>query len=107
MSTLKRSGGCDVEQRFFRSSTSTYELVRTALNATWGFPNAGTETCIAPADSLASPKDEAGNVLLAVDSSWCEWDDVAPMLSQLLDLGQVEEVTRADYQAAVDRIVVP
>ena len=96
-----------IGQRFFRSTPQTYELVRTTLDGMWGFPNAGTVTCFTPATDIAAPKDASGNVLLAVDASWCEWEDVAPILTQLLDIGQVVEVDRQEYQAAVDIIVLP
>lgn len=96
-----------MSQRFFKSAAQVYELVRQTLDTQWGFPNAGTDTCFLPASDIAAPKDAEGNVLLAVDATWCEWEDVAPVLSQLIALGQVIETNGEEYQAAVALIEVP
>lgn len=96
-----------MSQRFFKSTAQVYELVRQTLDSKWGFPNAGTDTCFLPASDIAAPKDAEGNVLLAVDATWCEWEDVAPVLSQLIALDQVAETTAQEYQAAVELIEAP
>lgn len=92
-------------QRYFRSDVGTYEAVRNSLNAAWGFPNAGTASCILPADDPAAPIDNAGRIYLAVTDEWCQWDEVAAVLPGLLASGAVEEIDRAAYLAALP--VVP
>jgi hypothetical protein len=86
--------------RFFSSSAAVYEQVRASLDAAWGLPNGlGTATCIEPADT--APRDGQGRVVLAVHNSFCEFPAVAEVLPQLLASGAVDEITAADYQAAV------
>jgi len=86
--------------RMFRSSAAVYEQVRASLDAAWGLPNGlGTATCIEPADT--APRDGQGRVVLAVHDSFCEFPAVAELLPQLLASGAVEEITAAEYQAAV------
>lgn len=96
-----------MSQRFFKSTAQVYELVRQTLDTQWGFPNAGTDTCFLPASDIAAPKDAEGKVLLAVDATWCEWEDVSPTLSQLISVGKVVETTAQEYQNAVERIEAP
>ena len=88
-------------QRYFRSDAGTYEAVRQSLNAAWGFPNAGTVSCILPADDPTAPIDEIGRIYLAVTDEWCQWDEVASVLPGLLESGVVEEITREQYIAAL------
>lgn len=93
--------------RFFRTTVEVYEQVRLALNEKWGFPNAGTDTCFPAAADYRAPKDAVGRVLLAAEDAWCEWDDVQPILADLLESGEVEEVGQQDYFDAASRTVVP
>jgi len=90
-----------VSQRYFRSDVGTYESVRNSLNSAWGFPNAGTHSCIMPADDPTVPIDDAGRIYLAVTDEWCQWPEVAAALPGLLEGGVVEEVTREQYLAAL------
>jgi hypothetical protein len=90
-----------VAQRYFRADVATYEAVRQSLNAAWGIPNPGTENCILPADSPSVPRDSEGRACLAVHAEWCEWEAVASVLPGLLSSGQVEEIDRAAYMAAM------
>jgi hypothetical protein len=86
--------------RYFRASSAVYEQVRASLDAAWGLPNAlGTATCIEPA--ATAPKDTEGRVLLAVQGWFCEFAEVASLLPQLIASGAVEEITAAEYQAAI------
>lgn len=93
--------GSGMIQRYFRSNAETYEAMRLGLNAAWGFPNAGTETCFAAADDQAVPRDSAGRVYLAVHAEWCEWPAVAAGLPGLLESEAVQEVDRDAYMAAM------
>jgi hypothetical protein len=86
--------------RYFRATETVYEQARAALDAAWGLPNAlGTQTCIEPA--ATAPRDAQGRVLLAVHDEFCVLPAAAEMLPQLLASGAVEEITAAEYQAAV------
>jgi hypothetical protein len=93
--------GLRVIQRYFRSDLGTYEAVRDSLDASWGFPDAGTRSCVLPADEPTAPIDNAGRIYLAVTDEWCQWDEVAAVLPGLLASGAVEEVTREQYLAAL------
>jgi hypothetical protein len=92
-----------MSQRFFRGDVATYETIRFDLDAAWGLPNdKGTATCIAPA--ATAPKDSQGRVLIAVDYEFATWEPAATLLPQLLASGAVEEITRAEYQAAMPQM---
>jgi hypothetical protein len=86
--------------RFFRSDEATYESVRATLDAAWGLPNdKATTTCIAPANT--APRDASGRLLVGLLPEWLTWEPAATLLPQLLSSGAVEEITDADYQAAL------
>jgi hypothetical protein len=87
--------------RYFRTADpDLYEATRLGLDAAWGLPNdRGTVTCIPPLP--IAQRDANGRVLLVVDAEWCEWPEVASMLPGLLASGAVEEITAADYEAAL------
>jgi hypothetical protein len=85
-------------QRFFRTSDDAlYEQVRALLDAAW--LHVPPTTCIDPA--AVAPHDALGRILLAVRPEFCEYEAAASMLPQLLSSGAVEEITEAEYQAAV------
>jgi len=90
-----------MSQRYFRSDVITYEAVRNSLNAAWGFPNAGTQTCVLPSNDATAPIDNEGRIYLAVTDEWCQWEEVATLLPSLLASSAVEEVTREQYLAAL------
>lgn len=83
--------------RFFRSDVATYEQVRVALDAAWG--HVAPTTCIEPA--ATAPRDSQGRVVLAVNDEFCTYSVAAELLPQLLASGAVEEITEAEYQAAI------
>lgn len=88
-----------MSQRFFRSSPVVYESMRTQLDAAFGYPDGVTETVWLPVgDAL---RDAAGRCLLAVHGESCQRPAVATVLPGLLASGAVEEVTEADYRAAM------
>lgn len=87
-----------MSQRFFRTSDPfLYESVRLQLDAAWGHPTPDglTVTCIDPVD--IAPRDADGNILLAVNPEFVEYEPAATLLPQLLLSGGVEEITRAQY----------
>ena len=94
-----------MEQRYFRSESQTYELVRAHLDAAWGHPSDAAVTCIAPAS--AAPKDSAGRVYLAVLPEFCEYPAVAGLLPSLLAEGVVQEIDRQEYIAATTKLTPP
>jgi len=88
-----------MKQRYFRclASDSIYETIRLSLDAAWG--HVPPTTCIDRAD--VAPRDANGKILLAVWDSFCEFDAVQALLPQLMSGGAVEEITEAQYQAAL------
>jgi hypothetical protein len=92
-----------MSQRFFRAAVATYEAIRANLDAAWGLPNDnGTVTCIAAAAS--APKDSQGRVLLAVNDEFATWEPAATLLPQLLASGAVDEISEAEYRAALPQV---
>lgn len=86
--------------RFFRASPAVYEQVRAQVDSAWGYPTKiGTQTCIPPADEQST--DSQGRCLLAVLVEWTTWEPVATLLPQMIAVGQVEEISEAEYWAAV------
>jgi hypothetical protein len=91
--------------RYFRcnSGDNVYEDARLGLDQAWGHPNAETrtQTCIEPA--ATAPRDSQGRIVLAVNDEFCTYSVAAELLPQLLASGAVEEITEAEYQAAVNQ----
>ena len=95
-------------QRCFRTSNADlYESIRLQLDAEWGHPtpDGKTQTCFDPV--AVAPKDASGRVLLAVKGEFCTYDAVAAVLPQLLASGAVEEISEADYRAALPSLPTP
>lgn len=90
--------------RYFRclAGDEAYEQIRQTLDAVWGHPNAETKTvtCIDPA--TVAPRDTQGRIILAVNDEFVAYPAAAEMLPQLLASGAVEEITEAEYGAAVE-----
>ena len=93
----------DTHRFFVAVSDAACDEIRLALDAAWGFPtpDGQTITCFPPAAEL--PHDASGRPLLAVDAEFCQFDAAAAMLPGLLAAGVVQELTRAEYQAAAVR----
>jgi hypothetical protein len=87
--------------RFFRAPEAVYEQARATLDAAWGHPSADgkTITCIEPA--ATAPRDANGLIVLAVHDAFTAYSVASTMLPQLLASGQVEEITAAEYMAAL------
>jgi hypothetical protein len=47
------------------------------------------------------PADDQGRVYLAISAEYCEYDLPSRMLPQLISGGAIEEITEAEYRAAV------
>jgi len=94
--------------RCFRTADeSLYESIRLQLDAAWGHPtpDGRTVTCFDPA--AVAPRDAAGRLLLAVHDEFATWEPAATLLPQLLASGAVEEITQAEYQAALPQMPTP
>lgn len=92
-----------MNQRYFRTSADAlYESIRLQLDAAWGHPDGQTETCIDPA--AVAPRDQQGRIMLAVDTAFCQYAEVAAILPELLASGAVEEIDAATYQAALPQM---
>ena len=92
--------------RFFRATPAVYEQVRVQLDAAWGNPSPnGTVTCIEP--DATAPHDTQGRTVLAVHDEFCTFSVAADLLPQLLASGAVEEITQAQYMAALPQPPMP
>jgi hypothetical protein len=87
--------------RFFRSTDAVYEAIRSQLDAAYGYPNAETKTLTSITPAADAPHDPQGRVYLAISADYCDYNLPADLLPQLLAGGAVEEITEAEYQAAV------
>lgn len=87
-------------QRFFRADNAVYEMVRTNLDAAWGLPAHGQITCLEPA--VTAPHGPDGLVYLGTWGTFCDYDDVRPLLTELLASGAVEEITAEQYREACE-----
>jgi hypothetical protein len=86
--------------RYFRcNDDQVYEATRLGLDAAWG--HVPPTTCIDPA--AVAPRDVQGRVVLAVNDEFCTFPVAAELLPQLLASGAVEEITEAEYQAAIQQ----
>ncbi len=85
--------------RYFRSSQSVYENVRLSLDAAWGLPSQGQQTCFVPASRAV--RDVNGWLLLAVRDDFVALESVALVLPSLLASGSVEEIDEAAYRASL------
>lgn len=83
--------------KIFRSSPEVAEFVRLTLDSLWGYPNEITKTLTSfpPADKLK--KDESNRVYLIVSQDYYEYEDVQNLLPQLVQSGQIEEITLEQY----------
>jgi hypothetical protein len=84
--------------RFFLVSDAVYESVREQLDTLWGHPSDGTETCMAPASEAI--RNAQGVIMCPVLRETCEWAEVAPILTQLLDASVIIETDESEYIAA-------
>jgi hypothetical protein len=87
--------------RFFRSTDAVYEVIRLQLDAAYGYPNAETKTLTSIPPAVDAPHDSPGRVYLAISADYCDYNLPAELLPQLLASGAVEEITEADYLAAI------
>lgn len=86
------------EHRYFRAAPAVYENVRLSLDAAWGLPAEGQETCIPPASLVTKPD---GMAYFAASLEWCNLEVVAASLPGMLGSGAIEEIEQAEYFAAI------
>ena len=92
------SGPEDSHLFYAVADEAVYEAARAWLDAEFGHPKAGTETCIPPASNAR--KDEANRPLVAILQGQADWPEVADALEALEASGLIEELTRAQWDAA-------
>jgi hypothetical protein len=89
--------------RYFTVEANAYEQTRLAVDAAWGFSE--TETSIEPL--ATAPKDQSGNVLIAIRAVHCDMEPFKSAVEGLLASGAATEITQADYEAALLASVLP
>jgi hypothetical protein len=88
--------------RFFTTDDATYEQMRAAVDAAWGYPTAQTLTCVPPA--AEQWHDASGRVVIALTLEWLGWEPVPTMISGAIAAGAVSEIDEATFWAAAPRI---
>lgn len=94
-----------ITNRFFLVTDSIYESIRADLDAFWGHPSNGTETCMLPASKAV--RNASGVIVCPVLRETCEWKEVAAILTQLIDDGVITETDEAEYIAAQPTLTEP
>jgi hypothetical protein len=87
--------------RYFRSTPAVYASICAQLDAAYGYPNAQTKTERTLPQVADLPSDDQGRVYLAVAADYCEFVLPSQMLPELISLGLVDEITHAEYHAAI------
>ena len=88
--------------RYFRTADETaYEGARLGLDAAWGLPANGQQTCFEPA--ATAPRDDLGRIYLSLYEWYCDMTEAASMLSAMLASGAAQEITREEYFSAVGK----
>lgn len=93
--------------RYFRSTAEVYASICSQLDAAYGYPDADTKTmrALPLASDLAS--DSAGLLYLAISGEYCDYVLPSQLLPQLLASGAVEEISEAEYLAALPSLPTP
>jgi hypothetical protein len=84
--------------RFFATTDATYEAMRAAVDAAWGYPTRETLTCVPPA--AEQWHDASGRVVIALTLEWLSWEPVPSMIAGALAAGHVEEIAEATFWQA-------
>ena len=91
--------------RYFRATPAVYADICTQLDAAYGYPNPETKTERTLPLVAELPTDGQGRVYLAILSAYCDYILPGQMLPDLLASGAVEELTEAEYRAALPQVV--
>ena len=86
-----------MELRYFTVQPLAYEQTRLAVDAAWGFPEG--ETSIEPL--ATAPKNQSGNVLIAIRTVHCDMEPFKSAVETLLGSGAAAEMTQPEYEAAL------
>jgi hypothetical protein len=92
-----------MNSRFFTVEPNAYEQTRLAVDAAWVFPEG--ETSIEPL--ATAPKDQSGNVLIAIRTVHCDLEPFKSAVEGLLANSDATEITQAEYEAALPAPVLP
>jgi hypothetical protein len=87
--------------RFFATTDATYEAMRAAVDAAWGYPTTHTLTCVPPA--AEQWHDSSGRAVIALTLDWLSWEPVPSMISGALAAGVVTEIDEATFRAAAPK----
>jgi hypothetical protein len=90
--------------RYFRAATAVYQGIAAQLDAAWGYPNAETKTERALPLAETLPIDGQGRVYLAVPTAYLDYILPGQLVPDLLSQGLIEEITEAQYQAALPEV---
>lgn len=85
--------------RFFKAPPAVYESLRAQIDAAWHYPTQHTQTSIPAADDQHKATD--GDCVMAVRLEWLGWEPVATLLPQAVASGMIEEISEAEYWAAI------
>jgi hypothetical protein len=88
--------------RFFTTDDATYEAMRTAVDAAWGYPTPSTLTCVPPASEQWH--DASGRVVIALTLEWLSWEPVPSMIAGAIAAGVVSEIDEATFWAAAPQM---
>jgi hypothetical protein len=78
--------------RFFRATPEVYEGMRQWLDAEFGHPKPGTQTCVPP---LANAPQKDGFVWVSASNEECA--KAGDVLDDLIDAGVIDEFERSDW----------
>jgi hypothetical protein len=84
-----------------------YHGICSQLDAAYGYPNEETKTLRTLPLAANLPRDAEGRVYLAVSDEYCAFVLPSQLLLQLLASGAVEEITEAQYKAALPQMPTP
>ena len=84
--------------RYFRSTDAVLNAIRQQLDDAWGYPDETSKTTTVLPPPEKCRHDALGKVYLFVAADMCEWPPVNELLPPLLASGQVEELTKEQYQ---------
>jgi hypothetical protein len=88
--------------RFFTTDAATYEAMRAAVDAAWGYPTPETLTCVPPASEQW--RDASGRVVIALTLEWLSWEPVPSMIAEAIAAGVVVEIDEATFWAAAPQM---
>lgn len=87
--------------RYFIATQAAYEQARAAMDAALGLPEFGTITSIEPAATALRSLD--GRLVVSVCEDIVDESAVTAMFSSMIAGGSVQELTQAEYSAAIGR----